>query len=79
MKIDLKTYFTVTVEEMMNYVGCNFIVTSKGMQLHQPKLIKRTKEKLSLEIDKLLVKTTPDTAGYTVGRMNEGDVGITKD
>lgn len=28
---DLKTYFTVTEEEKFNYVGCDYIVTSKGI------------------------------------------------
>ena len=31
---ELKTYFTVTFEEMMNYVGCDYIVMSKGLNLH---------------------------------------------
>ena len=79
MTIDLKTYFTVKVEDMMNYVGCNYIVTSKGMQLHQPKLVKRIRYKFGQEIDKFPVKTTPATEGYTVGGMKEGDVEGTKD
>ena len=45
-EIDLKTYFTMTIVEMMNYVGCNYIVTSKGLHLHQLKLITRIEENL---------------------------------
>ena len=78
-EINLKTYFTVTVEEMMNYVGCNYIVMSKGLNLHQPKIIKRIKEKLGPVIKKLPVKTTTSTAGYMVGGMKEGDVGVTNE
>ena len=68
---DLKTNFTVTVEEMMNYVGCDYIVTSKGLNLHQPKLIQRIKEKFGPEIEKFPVKNTPTTAGKTIGGMKE--------
>ena len=42
---DLNINFTVTVEEMMNYMGCDYIVKSKGLNLNQPKLIQRIKEK----------------------------------
>ena len=47
----------MTIDEMMNYVGCDYIVTSKGLHIHQPKLIKRIKEKFGPEIEKFPVKT----------------------
>ena len=45
MKINL----TVKVEDMMNYVGCDYIVTLKGLNLHWPKLIQRIKEEFGPE------------------------------
>ena len=47
--------------------------------MHQPKLIMRIKEKFGKEIEGLPVKTTPATAGYTVGGIKDGDIGITKE
>ena len=64
---------------MMNYLGCNYIVMSKSLNLHQPKLIKRSKVKFVPEIDKLPVNSTPATAGYTVGGIKEGDTRVTEE
>ena len=75
---DLKKYFMVTVGEIKNYVGCNYLVTKKGINLHQPKLIQRIKEKFADELKDLPTKSTPATAGYTVGKMKEGDQVITQ-
>ena len=69
---DLNKYFTVTVEELKNYVGCDYLVTKKGINLHQPQLIQRIKEKFADELKDLPMKSTPATAGYTVGQMKEG-------
>ena len=50
----------------------------KRINLHQPKLIQRIKEKFTDELKDLPKKSTPATAGYTVGQMKEGDQGITQ-
>ena len=65
----MKINFTVKVEDMMNYMGCDYIVMLKGLNLHWPKLIQRIKEKFGPEIDKLPVKTMPATSGCRVGGM----------
>ena len=63
----MKINFTVKVEDRMNYVGWDYIVMLKGLNLHWPKLIQRIKDKFGPEIDKLPVKTMPATSGCTVG------------
>ena len=63
---------------MKIYVGCDYLVTKKGINLHQPNLIQRIKKKFTDELKDLPTKSTPATAGYKVGKIKEVDQGITQ-
>ena len=63
---------------MLNYVGCDYLVTKKGINLHQPKLIQRSKENFLEELNDLPWKSKPATEGYTVGQIKDGDQGISQ-
>jgi hypothetical protein len=61
----LSKHFSVKVTSMDAYVGCSYIDTEGGLLLHQPRLLKRLRDKFGSVVSKLPVYNTPLATGYT--------------
>ena len=66
--------FTVTTEELNEYVGCKYIKTPKDLLLHQGRLIEKIEERLGERFKSLERYETPLSPGYTAGKPKEGDL-----
>lgn len=73
LETQLKKYFTVTVTDMNEYIGCTYVKTLKGLLVHQPRLLKRMREKFGDKVSNLKKTETPLRAGYVTKNLEEGE------